>query len=142
MNFVVLLMSICERLFELLGEKRGQQEQLASYIGVAPTTITNWKKRNTDPPAKLIIPICEFLNIPVNYLLSGEEKSNPETDPYTIEGISPDAVRTAIVWDSLDEAGKVITKGEIYRRAEAMSEAARNEQPQSGQGDGRRQNTA
>ena len=37
-------MTICERLFEMLGDQRGKQEQLAKYLGVAPTVLTNWKE--------------------------------------------------------------------------------------------------
>ncbi len=113
-------MSICERLFELMGTQRGRQEQLAAYIGVKPTTITNWKQRNSDPPAKLLIPICEFLGCSLNYLLTGEEKEDADA----IRGISDDALKVGCLWDGLDEAGKAIILGDIYRRAEAMTMAS------------------
>lgn len=112
-------MSICERLFELMGTQRGRQEQLAAHIGVKPTTITNWKQRNSDPPAKLIIPICEFLGCSIEYLLMGKEKEDADA----ITGISDDALKVACLWDGLDEPGKAIILGDIYRRAEVLADA-------------------
>lgn len=35
--------------------------------------MTNWKNRGTDPPAKYIIPICEFLDITPYLLLTNKE---------------------------------------------------------------------
>lgn len=100
-----------------MGTQRGRQEQLAAYIGVKPTTITNWKQRNSDPPAKLLIPICEFLGCSLNYLLTGEEKEDADA----IQGISDDALKVARLWDELDVPGKAIILGELYRRAEALT---------------------
>lgn len=109
-------MTICERLFSLIGSQRGRQEQLAAYIGAKPTTITNWKQRNSDPPAKLIIPICEFLGCSVEYLLTGKEGSSS----IEVSGVSEDGLKVGCLWDGLDEAGKAIILGQIYQRAEAM----------------------
>lgn len=112
-------MTICERLFELLGEQRGKQEQLAAFLGVGPTTITTWKRRNTDPPAKLIVQICEFLGCSTDYLLTGRDE---ETAPiHNISGISEDAQKVGSMWERLDESGRAIILGEIYRRRELMT---------------------
>jgi transcriptional regulator with XRE-family HTH domain len=53
------------------------QTDLCRSIGVSTSTLTNWKNRNTDPPAKFIVPICEFFDISPYTLLTGEEKEAP-----------------------------------------------------------------
>lgn len=68
------------------------------------------------------------------YLLTGDatEQIDPATlvpheekkDADAIRGISDDALKVACLWDGLDEAGKAIILGDIYRRAEAMTMAS------------------
>ena len=67
-------MFIINNLLSLLEKKGLKQADLCEAIGISSSTMTNWKNRGTDPPAKHIIPICEFLNISPYYLLTGEEK--------------------------------------------------------------------
>lgn len=50
---------------------------LCRYLGINTSTMTNWKQRGTDPPAKYIAPICEFLGVDCELLLTGEKKSFP-----------------------------------------------------------------
>lgn len=73
-------MSIIERMFETLNQKGLKSVDLADVLGVGTGQISTWKKRNTDPPAKYIALICEFLNITPEYLLTGEEKSNDKSN--------------------------------------------------------------
>lgn len=63
-------MSIINRIIELLNEKGLKQTDLCSYLEINTSTFTTWKNRNTDPPAKYILRICEFIGITPYQLLA------------------------------------------------------------------------
>lgn len=69
---------IIQRIISLLEEKSLTATDLCRAIGINTSTMTNWKNRGTDPPAKMIIPICEFLGVSSNYLLTGKEALSKE----------------------------------------------------------------
>lgn len=69
-------MSIINNLLLILEKKELTQTDLCNAIKVNSSTLTNWKTRNTDPPSKYIIPICEFLDVTPEYLLTGTERPN------------------------------------------------------------------
>ena len=65
---------ITQRILELLDRKDLTMADLCRFIGINTSTMANWKTRNTDPPAKLLIPICEFLDVTLEFLLTGENQ--------------------------------------------------------------------
>lgn len=66
-------MTINERLFALLSERRVSQKQFATSVGINPRNVSSWQTRGTDPPANAICKIAEFFGVSVEWLLSGEE---------------------------------------------------------------------
>lgn len=65
---------ITQRMLDLLDIKSLKMADLCRYLHINTSTMTNWKNRGTDPPAKYIIPICEFLNVSCEYFLTGKEE--------------------------------------------------------------------
>lgn len=81
-------MMIIQRILSLLDRKNLKQVDLCKYLGINTSTLTNWKNRNTDPPAKYLIPICEFLGVDCEFLLTGKEKQHNLVPPDDAEWIS------------------------------------------------------
>ena len=66
-------MEIYERLFITMDEKGIMQKEIFENIeGTSKSTVSSWKTRRIDPPSKLIIPLCQLLNVSVEYMLTGE----------------------------------------------------------------------
>lgn len=103
-----------------------RQKDLADSIGVPVSTLNSWLRLGRDIPAQYIIGIADCLQCSPMYLLTGDatEQIDPATlvpheeekDADAIRGISDDALKVACLWDGLDEAGKAIILGDIYRR--------------------------
>ena len=70
-------MTITERLFLVLSNKNLSQKEFAKAINVNEKTVSAWKKNNSLPSADKISDISDFLNISLEYLLTGQEKSPP-----------------------------------------------------------------
>jgi transcriptional regulator with XRE-family HTH domain len=71
-------MVFIERLETLLKEKGVSQKSLAEYIGIRNPSISEWKKEGTIPRADIAIKIAEYLNVSVEYLITGTESDNSE----------------------------------------------------------------
>ena len=112
-------MTICERMFALLENTPGKSAAtLSKVLGIGTSTTTNWKQRNTDPPSKYIVPICEYLNISVDYLLTGEEKAEATS------ALDSDELRLLEKYRQLDDDGKDAVRGVVLaeqRRIEAKT---------------------
>lgn len=86
---------IGERIFSLLDQKNIKYIELAKLLNINTGTISNWKARNTDPPAKYIAPIAAFLDVSPEYLLTGKEAPTPPITPLHTPSLSPPTALTS-----------------------------------------------
>ncbi len=78
-------MEIIERIYELLHDKNKRAYELCEKLDIRTSTMSTWKARTNDPPAKYMKPIADFLGVSLDYLLTGHEApirkaTTPEED--------------------------------------------------------------
>ena len=73
-------MTIGNRVIELLTQRNLRQKDLAEYLETSASTINGWRLKNRNPSSDMIIPICEFLGVTPEYLLTGEEKNTDKSN--------------------------------------------------------------
>lgn len=64
-------MTICERIFSIIDNKGLKTVDLARKLDIKQSVISNWRKRNTNPPMEYSLVICEFLGISIEELITG-----------------------------------------------------------------------
>ena len=77
-------MIISERIFKIIKEKNITQAEFGKCAGIPTSTISEWKKRKTNPSADKIMDICAALEVTPEELLTGrgidEESSSTEAE--------------------------------------------------------------
>ena len=77
--------TVSDRIFELLKERKMSQKEFSKKTGIAESTISDWKKKRTNPVSDKILIICEVLNVTPYDLLSGaEHMGSRSADTYVI----------------------------------------------------------
>lgn len=77
-------MIISERIFDLLQEKRISQKEFSEKTGISQSTISDWKRKKTNPASDKIMLICDVLGVSPYELLSGIENDNYRPLDYVI----------------------------------------------------------
>ena len=65
-------MIISERIFKILKDKNISQNAFAKKVGLASSTISDWKTKKTNPSADKIMDICIVLEVTPEQLLTGK----------------------------------------------------------------------
>ena len=81
-------MLIRDRIFNKLEELNMTQKEFSKRTGIAESTISDWRKKKTNPTAEKIMIICKVLNVAPEWLLSGVDVREGYRNPiewYVIE---------------------------------------------------------
>lgn len=79
-------MTIGQRIFEQLEKKGMTQKEFSDMTGIATTTISDWRKKNTNPGSDKILVICAALGLSPEELLAGvtEDSSRGKNVDYLV----------------------------------------------------------
>lgn len=61
-------MTIGQKIFYLLEERNMTQKEFSLRTGISTTTISDWRKKNTNPGSDKIMAICAALGVTPEYL--------------------------------------------------------------------------
>lgn len=111
-------MIISERIFQLLKEKGISQKAFSDRTGIAQSTISDWKRKKTNPAADKILIICEVLGITPDELLSGADCMGEDQMGYIRVGKETEEYVLVEQYRSLNTSDK----GRLFGYLQAMKE--------------------
>ena len=74
-------MTISERIFELLEKQGMSQKEFSEKTGIAQSSISDWKRKKTNPVSDKILIICNVLNVSPYELLGGTDVVGTRSNP-------------------------------------------------------------
>ena len=112
-------MNIRDRIFQKLTEMNMTQKEFANKTGIPETTVSDWKKKKTNPTSEKILIICKILGVTPEWLLSGVEVNGTRSNPASIIAVDvgTDAGELLATYNSCDAA----MQARILGYAQAMS---------------------
>lgn len=95
-------MEIIERISELLAERDKTAIELCKILDIQTSTMSTWKARKKDPPARYMPAIANYLCVSLDYLLTGKERPVVVEQPATPELSAPEPQLSAMDQELLD----------------------------------------
>ena len=95
-------MEIIERITELLAERDKTAIELCKILDIQTSTMSTWKTRKKDPPARYMPAIANYLCVSLDYLLTGKERPVVIDQPETTEPAIPEPQLSAMDQELLE----------------------------------------
>ena len=99
-------MTIIYKIFDKLEELNMTQKMFSEKTGIAESTISDWRKKKTNPTADKIMVICKVLDVDPEWLLSDIEPQGNRGNPkewYAIKA-ETDSGKLITAFNSMDKA--------------------------------------
>ena len=71
-------MTISEKIFALLEQKELRQKEFSEKTEISQSTISDWKRKRTNPSSDKILKICEVLQVSPYELLAEDDSVSSE----------------------------------------------------------------
>ncbi len=112
-------MTIRDRIFDKLAELNMTQKEFAKRTGIPETTVSDWKKKKTNPTSEKILIICKVLDVTPEWMLSGVETHGTRSNPASIIAVDveTDAGMLLEIYNSCDNA----MQARIFGYAQAIA---------------------
>ena len=116
-------MTISERIFDLLKKRGMSQKEFSERTGIAQSSISDWKRKRTNPVSEKILIICEVLEVNPYELLAGTDGVGSRSNPSDVILIDKNSEYGMALMDflALDEE----RKGRIIGYLKALSDLQR-----------------
>ena len=84
-------MTISDRIFEILKQKGMSQKEFSEQTGIAQSSISDWKRKRTNPSSDCILAICKTLGVTPGELLSGTRIEGDKRTPVDYYVVTSDS---------------------------------------------------
>ncbi|MDD3416929.1 MAG: helix-turn-helix transcriptional regulator [Lachnospiraceae bacterium] len=104
-------MTIGERVFAIMERNNLSQYEFSRLTGIAQSTISDWKRKKTNPASDKLMVICDVLYVSLYELLSGTEESKYKQLDYIVIDKKTEEYSLIEDYQTLDEKNKARLKG-------------------------------
>lgn len=97
-------MTASERILQILDDRKISQKDFSEWTGIPQSTISDWRKKKTNPGTDKIMIICKVLDITPEWLLSGieEDGSRGKKPEYYVIGKESELGELMVAFDDMD----------------------------------------
>lgn len=77
-------MQISERIYKYIAERGLSQIEFSKRTGISQSTISDWRRKGTNPSSDKIMIICDVLEVSPLELLTGVDGSSPDNVDFVV----------------------------------------------------------